>query len=44
MEHLAAVRLRAFVTQEPEVEQAKAQEVTLKKAIDEPAAAANEIR
>ena len=43
MEYLAVVRLRALIAQEAEVEQAKAQEVTLKKAIDEPAAAANEI-
>ena len=43
MEYLAVVRLRALIAQEAEVEQAKAQEVTLKKAIDEPVAAASEI-
>ena len=37
MEYLAVVRLRALIAQEAEVEQAKAHEVTLKKAIDEPA-------
>ncbi|KAF8262462.1 Lon protease C-terminal proteolytic domain-containing protein [Lactarius quietus] len=42
MEYLAVVRLRALIAQEAEVEQAKAQEVTLKKAIDEPAAGASE--
>ena len=42
MEYLAVVRLRALISQEAEVEQAKAQEVTLKKAIDEPAANASE--
>ena len=38
MEYLAVVRLRALISQEEEVEQAKAQEVTLKKAIDDPTA------
>ena len=42
MEYLAVVRLRALIAQEAEVEQAKAQEVTLKKAVDEPAANASE--
>jgi hypothetical protein len=42
MEHLAVVRLRALIAQEAELELAKAQEVTLKKAIDEPGAGANE--
>jgi hypothetical protein len=40
--YLAVVRLRALIAQEVEVEQAKAQEVTLKEAIDEPAANASE--
>ncbi|KAI9435502.1 ATP-dependent protease La [Lactarius indigo] len=39
MEYLAVVRLRALITQDAEAEQAKAQEVTLKKVIDDPAAA-----
>jgi hypothetical protein len=38
IEYLAIVRLRALIAQEAEVEQAKAQEVTLKKAIEAPAA------
>ena len=38
MEYLAVVRLRALITQETEIEQAKAQEVTLKKAVDDPTA------
>ena len=42
MEYLAVVRLRALISQEAEVEQAKAQEVTLKKPIDDPAASASE--
>ncbi|KAI9459929.1 ATP-dependent protease La [Lactarius psammicola] len=42
MEYLAVVRLRALIAQEAETEQAKAQEVTLKKAIDDPAAGASE--
>ena len=42
MEYLAVVRLCAMITQEAEAEQAKAQEVTLKKAIDEPAVNASE--
>jgi ATP-dependent Lon protease len=42
MEYLAVVRLRALIAQEAEVEQAKAQEITLKKAIDEPGAGMNE--
>ncbi|KAH9022788.1 ATP-dependent protease La [Lactarius pseudohatsudake] len=42
MEYLAVVRLRALIAQEAETEQAKAQEVTLKKVIDDPAAGANE--
>ena len=42
MEYLAVVRLRALISQEAEVEQAKAQEVTLKEAIDDPAARASE--
>ena len=42
IEYLAVVRLRALIAQEAEVEQAKAQEVTLKKAIDEPAANVSE--
>ncbi|KAH9177280.1 ATP-dependent protease La [Lactarius sanguifluus] len=42
MEYLAVVRLRALITQEAETEQAKAQEVTLKKVIDDPSAGANE--
>ncbi|KAH9056835.1 ATP-dependent protease La [Lactarius vividus] len=37
MEYLAVVRLRALIAQEAETEQAKAQEVTLKKVIDDPA-------
>ena len=36
MEYLAVVRPRALITQKAEVEQVEAQEVTLKKAIDEP--------
>ena len=36
MEYLAVVRPRAVIAQEAEVEQVEAQEVTLKKAIDEP--------
>ena len=43
MEYLAVVRLRTLIAQEAEVEQVKAQEVTLKKAIDEPVATANEV-
>jgi hypothetical protein len=39
MEYLAVVRLRA-IAQEAEVEQAKAQEATLKKAIGDPSAGA----
>ncbi len=42
MEYLAVVWLRALIAQEAETEQAKAQEVTLKKAIDDPAAGASE--
>ncbi|KAH9022777.1 ATP-dependent protease La [Lactarius pseudohatsudake] len=42
MEYLAVVRLRALITQEAETVQAKAQEVTLKKVIDDLAAGANE--
>ncbi|KAH9039667.1 hypothetical protein EDB85DRAFT_266355, partial [Lactarius pseudohatsudake] len=42
MEYLAVVRLRALIAQEAETEQAKAQEVTLKKVIDDPAAGASE--
>lgn len=42
MEYLAVVRLRALIAQEAEAEQAKAQEVTLKKAIDDPAARASD--
>ncbi len=42
MEYLAVVRLRALIAQEAEAEQAKAQEVILKKAIDDPAASASE--
>ncbi|KAH9008059.1 ATP-dependent protease La [Lactarius hengduanensis] len=42
MEYLAVVRLRALIAQEAETEQAKAQEVTLKKVIDDPAAGAIE--
>ena len=42
IEYLAVVRPRALIAQEAEVEQAKAQEVTLKKAVDEPAANASE--
>ena len=42
MEYLALVRLRALIAQRAEVAQAEAQEVTLKKAIDEPASSANE--
>jgi ATP-dependent Lon protease len=36
IEYLAVVRLRALIAQEAEVEQAKAQEVTLKRAIEGP--------
>ena len=43
MEYLAVVRLRALIAQEADVEQAKAREVTLKRAIHKPVAAANEI-
>ncbi|KAH8987330.1 ATP-dependent protease La [Lactarius akahatsu] len=42
MEYLAVVRLRALIAQEAETEQAKAQEVTLKKVIDDPAGGASE--
>ncbi len=42
MEYLAIVRLRTLTVQEAGTEQAKAQEVTLKKAIDDPAAGASE--
>ncbi|KAH9022773.1 ATP-dependent protease La [Lactarius pseudohatsudake] len=42
MEYLAVVRLRALIAQEAEAEQAKAQEVTFKKVIDDPAVGANE--
>ena len=42
MEYLAVVQLLALVAQEADVDHAKAQEVTLKKAIDEPASGANE--
>ncbi|KAH9039670.1 ATP-dependent protease La [Lactarius pseudohatsudake] len=42
MEYLAVVRLRALIAQEAETEQVEAQEVTLKKVIDDPAAGANE--
>jgi hypothetical protein len=44
MEYLAVVRLPALslITQEAEVEQAKAQELALRKAIDEPVVGANE--
>ena len=42
MEYLALVRLRALIAQRAEVAQAEAQEVTLKKAIDEPASSAHE--
>ena len=43
MEYLAVVRLRTLIAQEAEVEQAKVRELTLKKAIHEPVATANEI-
>ena len=39
IEYLAVVRLRALIAQEAEMEQTKAQEVTLKKAIEGPSAA-----
>ncbi|KAH9029165.1 Lon protease C-terminal proteolytic domain-containing protein [Lactarius pseudohatsudake] len=42
MEYLAVVRLRALIAQEAKTEQAKAQEVTLKKVIDDPAGGASE--
>ncbi|KAH8987320.1 Lon protease C-terminal proteolytic domain-containing protein [Lactarius akahatsu] len=42
MEFLAVVRLRALIAQEAETEQAKAQEVTLKKVTDDPTAGTNE--
>ena len=42
LEYLAVVRLRTMIAQEAEAEQAKAHEVTLKKAIEDPAAAASE--
>ncbi|KAH9022767.1 P-loop containing nucleoside triphosphate hydrolase protein [Lactarius pseudohatsudake] len=42
IEFLAVVRLRALIAQEAETEQAKAQEVTPKKVIDDPAAGTNE--
>jgi hypothetical protein len=42
MESLVVVRLRALIVQEAEAEQAEAREVTLKKAINEPTAGANE--
>ncbi|KAH9027514.1 Lon protease C-terminal proteolytic domain-containing protein [Lactarius deliciosus] len=42
MEYLAVVRLRALIAQEAGTEQAKAQEVTLKKVIVDPAAGASE--
>ncbi|KAH9039661.1 Lon protease C-terminal proteolytic domain-containing protein [Lactarius pseudohatsudake] len=42
MEYLVVVRLRALIAQEAETVQAKTQEVTLKKVIDDPAAGANE--
>ncbi|KAH9177262.1 hypothetical protein EDB89DRAFT_1902501 [Lactarius sanguifluus] len=41
MEYLAVVRLRALIAREAETEQAKAQEVTLKKVIDDPAVGTN---
>ena len=43
MEYLAAIRLRVLIAQEAKIEQAKVQEVTLKKAIDELAVGSNEI-
>ena len=42
MEYLAVVWLRALISQLAEVVQAEAQEVTLKKAINEPVSNANE--
>ncbi|KAH9008756.1 Lon protease C-terminal proteolytic domain-containing protein [Lactarius hengduanensis] len=44
MEYLAVVRLRALIAQEAKTEQAKAQEVTLKKVIDDPAGEKNACR
>ena len=42
MEYLAVVQLLALVAQEADIDHAEAQEVTLKKAIDEPASGAND--
>jgi ATP-dependent Lon protease len=42
IEYLAVVRLRALIAQEAEMEQAKVQEVTLKRAIEDSAAASDE--
>ena len=42
MVYFTVVQLRALITQEAEVEQAKAQEVTYKKGIDKPPTNASE--
>jgi hypothetical protein len=42
MEYIAVLRLRTLISQEAEVEQAKAQQVTLKKVIDDSTAGAGE--
>jgi ATP-dependent Lon protease len=42
IEYLAVVRLRALIAQEAEMEQAKVQEVTLKRAMEDSAAAGDE--
>ena len=41
MEYLAVIRPRALVAQEEDIDHAEAQEVTIKKSIDEPVSYAN---